>query len=39
MAEFLLVQQEKINKKINKSKYIKIINTIILIENYIIRIY
>lgn len=39
MAEFLLVQQEKINKKINKSKYIKIINTIILIENYIIGIY
>lgn len=39
MAEFLLVQYEKINKKINKSKYIKIINTIILIENYIIRIY
>lgn len=39
MAEFLLVQQEKINKKINKSKYIKIINTIILIENYIIKIY
>lgn len=30
MAEFLLVQHEKINKKINKSKYIKIINTIIL---------
>lgn len=39
MAEFLLVQHEKINKKINKSKYIKIINTIILIENYIIGIY
>lgn len=34
MAEFFLVQHEKINKKINKSKYIKIINTIIRIFNY-----